>query len=217
MTPKRDLTDRTIRALQPAEPGKRYIRSDAQVTGFGVRVTDGGHKSFVLVTRYPGSASPAPRAIGDYPTMDLAKARDIAREWKDDIKKGIDPRDKAEAARRAVEAAKRAEESKAKNTFEAAWSEYVEERRVDRNGRNRTLGVVDGVIKKHIIPKLGARPLSEISRVETNDFLRQIGKGTPTHARRIASYLGTFGKWAENDGRVEDGEFSFREPQKIWH
>ena len=141
--------------------------------------------------------------------MDLAKARDIAREWKNDIKKGIDPRDKAEAARRAVEAANRAEESKAKNTFEAAWSEYVEERRVDRNGRNRTLGVVDGVIKKHIIPKLGARPLSEISRVETNDFLRQIAKGTPTHARRIASYLATFGKWAENDGRVEDGESPF--------
>lgn len=53
MTPKRDLTDRGIRALQPAEPGKRYIRSDAQVTGFGVRVTDGGHKSFVLVPDIP--------------------------------------------------------------------------------------------------------------------------------------------------------------------
>ena len=84
------------------------------MTGFARRVTDGGQKSFVLVTRYPGSASPAPRAIGDYPLMDLAKARDIAREIKDDIKNGVDPRDKAEAARKAVEAAKRARRARRK-------------------------------------------------------------------------------------------------------
>ena len=206
---KRDLTDRAIRALKPAEHGKRYIQPDAQIAGFGIRVTDSGHKSFVLVTRYPRSASPAPRAIGDYPTIDLAKAREIARQWKLDIKQGIDPRDKAEAAHKAAEAAKRAEQQKAENTFEKAWSDYIEERQGDPNGRNRTLSVVDGVIKKHILPKLGARPLAEISRTGTNDVLRKIAKDARTNARLIASYLGTFGKWAENEGRIEDGESPF--------
>ena len=46
------------------------------------------------------------------------------------------------------------------------------------------------MIKKHIIPKLGQRPLSEIRRVETNDILRKIAKDTPTDARRIASTSG---------------------------
>src|SRR5208283_2373525 len=86
---KRDLTDRAIRALKPAERCKRYIQPDAQVAGFGVRVTDKGHKTFVLVARYGGAAQPAPRAIGDFPTVDLAEARRIAREWREDLRKGV--------------------------------------------------------------------------------------------------------------------------------
>jgi integrase len=215
MSTKRDLTDRALKALKPAPKGTRLKVWDAQVAGFGARVTDGGHVSFILLARYPGATWAAPRAIGDFPTMGLSEAREIARQWKREIAQGIDPRDRAEAAQKAAEAAKRAEEMKAKNTFEAAWREYVEERRVDRNGRNRTLDVVNGVITKHILPKLGARPLSEIGRAETNDVLRQIAKGTPTHARRIASYLGTFGRWAENDGRIEDGESPFDRLKKL--
>jgi hypothetical protein len=58
---KRDLTDRAIKALKPAPPGKRPIEWDAQVCGLGVRVTDKGHKSFVLVTRFPGARQPEPK------------------------------------------------------------------------------------------------------------------------------------------------------------
>lgn len=215
---KRVLTDLALNALKPAPKGKRPILWDGDVRGLGVRYNDRKppDRSFVLVARYPGgSKNPAPRTIGSYPTISLEEARDIAREWRKDIKNGVDPRDKAEDARKAAEAAKREEQRKAQNTFEAAWSEYVEERRGDRNGRNRTLRVVDGVIKKHIInevhgePRLGQRPLTEITRVETNDILRKIAKDTPTHARRIASYLRTFGKWAENDGRIDNGELPF--------
>ena len=204
----RDLTDRTIKALKPAPEGKRYVKADGHVSGFGVRVTDSGHKSFVLVTRYPGSTSPTRRRIGDYPSMGLAEAREIARQWKRDIKQGIDPQ-------KADEAAKRDAERERANTFAKAWEAYIEERKADPNGRNRTLDVVDGVIRKHIIPKLGSRPLKEITRAETNDVIRKIAKDTPTHARRIASYLGTFGKWAENDGRIDDGESPFDRLKKI--
>jgi hypothetical protein len=38
MVQKRDLTDKTLKALKPAAPGKRYFEWDAQVAGFGVRV-----------------------------------------------------------------------------------------------------------------------------------------------------------------------------------
>ncbi len=231
-TLKRELTDRALMALKPAPKGKRYIRPDAKVKGFGCRVTDSGHRSFVLVTRYPGAASPAPRAIGDYPGMGLAEAREIAEQWRKDVKDGIDPREKAEAereaARNAAEAAERAEQQAAENTFAKAWAAYIEERKGDSNGRNRTLDVVDGVIKKHVIHKLGDRPLTAITRVETNDILRKIAttgpqshgrkgvrKGTPTHARRIASYLRTFGEWAEEDGRIEEAKSPFAKLKKF--
>jgi integrase len=203
-TLKRDLTDRAIRALKPAAPGKRYIKPDAQVTGLGVRVTDKGHKSFVLVTRYPGAPQPAPRAIGDYPTMDLAEARKIAREWRDDIAKAIDPKDKAEAVRRDAEAARREAERLRANTFRAAFEAYAKEHLVTL----RTGAIVAGVIEKHVMPLLGDRPLAEITRADANQLLRAVAHQTPTHSLRITSYLSRFGRWAEDDERVAASPFA---------
>ena len=51
MKPKKPLTDRTIRHLQPAAKGKRRIAWDAIVPGLGIRVTEKGVKTFVLVRR----------------------------------------------------------------------------------------------------------------------------------------------------------------------
>ena len=69
------LTDRKLQALKPAAPGKRYDVMDTDVRGFGVRVTDKGQRTFMLLTRYPGSTNPTRRAIGEYPTLTLEKAR----------------------------------------------------------------------------------------------------------------------------------------------
>jgi integrase len=203
---KRDLTDRAIRALKPAAPGKRYIEPDGQVAGFGVRVTDKGHKTFVLVTRYPGASQPAPRAIGDYPTVELAKARDIAREWKEDVKRGVDPREKAEAARRHAEAAKRAAERQQANTFRAAFQAFKEE----HLSTLRTGAVVAAAIENHVMDALGDRPLGEITRAEGNEVVRSIAiaKRSPTSARRVKSYLHKFGRWCEEDGRIEEAPFA---------
>jgi hypothetical protein len=54
-------------------------------------VTDKGQRSFVLVTRYPGSQNPAPRAIGKVGAISLADARTAAKSWLAQIAKGIDP------------------------------------------------------------------------------------------------------------------------------
>src|SRR5271167_3427068 len=123
MVPKRDLEDKTLQRFRggKARPAKRY-EWDAQVKGFGVRVTDADPPSvsFYLVTRYPGAKHPAARKIGDYPAIELAKARQVAREWREDIAKGIDPKSKAAAVRRDAEAAKAEAERQRANTFAAA-------------------------------------------------------------------------------------------------
>ena len=202
---KRDLTDRGVAALKPALPGKRPIVWDAQVAGFGVRVTDRGHRSFILMVRYPDDPSRAViRAIGDYPSMPLAKAREIAREWKEDIRRGVDPKDKAEAVRRDAEAAKREGERQRANTFRSAFDAFAEEHLATL----RSGAVVKGVIEKHVLPVLGGRPLAEITRADGNDLLRAIAKKTPTNANRIGSYLSKLGQWAEDDGRIEESPFA---------
>ena len=60
---KKPLTDRAIASAAPAAPGKRRLLWDAIVPGLALRVTNRGARSFVLVTRYPGSLNPAPAAL----------------------------------------------------------------------------------------------------------------------------------------------------------
>jgi integrase len=171
-----------------------------------VRVTDKGHKSFVLVARFPGDKHPTPRAIGDFPSTGLAEARERAREWKEDIRKGVDPKDKAEAAKRAAEAARREAERRTANTFRAAFEAFAEE----HLSTLRTGGGVEGAIRKHVYPVLGDRPLSVITRADGNEVLRTIAitRQNPTHARRVKAYLHKFGRWAEQDERVEASPFA---------
>src|SRR5262245_61750156 len=109
-TAKKPLTDRAIQHLKAPLAGKRRIVWDALVPGFGLRITDRGVKSFVLVTRYPGSTNPSPRSLGVYGAISLEAARVKAREWIKLIGDGVDPTQHA--------ISKRAE------TFQAIANEY---------------------------------------------------------------------------------------------
>ena len=53
---KRTLNDRTLKALKPAAAGTRYDVMDLVVPGFGIRVTDRGQRTFILIARFPGSS-----------------------------------------------------------------------------------------------------------------------------------------------------------------
>src|SRR5215831_7841652 len=87
------LTDRFIASRKNAPEGKRDDYQDAIVPGLALRVTDRGHKSFVLVTRYPSNPMhPTRRALGDVGAITLERAREKARAWLELIGRGIDPK-----------------------------------------------------------------------------------------------------------------------------
>jgi len=46
---KKRLTDRKLKSLKPAR--KRYDIMDADVPGFGVRVSEKGQRTFILIAR----------------------------------------------------------------------------------------------------------------------------------------------------------------------
>lgn len=71
---RKNLTPTLITGLKPAPDGTRYQVMDAQVPGFGVRVTDTGNRTFILRTRYPGSSSPSRREIGNCADITLTDA-----------------------------------------------------------------------------------------------------------------------------------------------
>ena len=68
---KHRLTDRKLKALR--RKGKRYDVMDSDVPGFGVRVSEVGQKTFILIARYPGSTNPTRRALGEYPSLSLRR------------------------------------------------------------------------------------------------------------------------------------------------
>jgi integrase len=197
MGAKRDFTDRFLRAIKSTAPGKRSIVFDAQVPGFGIRVTerssDERKGSFVLVTRYPGSPNPSPRRIGDYPVMSLAEAREVAREWRRDIAKGIDPKEKA------AEAAREQQRLKA-NTFGAAFADFA----TDHLKGLRTGAVVEAQVRKHVFPTLENRPVREIKRAEIFALIKQLKKDAPVGANRILAYVKKFFLWAIENDLVDD-------------
>jgi integrase len=148
MQAKKPLTDRAIRALPPAPKGKRRLVWDALVPGLAVRVTDRGERSFVLVTRYPGSPHPTPRSLGRVGAISLEDARSRARGWLKLISAGTDPA--------------QAQADAAKNTLGAICAEYLA-----RDGAKlRSASWRRAVLERLVYPTLGSRPITELRRTD---------------------------------------------------
>jgi integrase len=181
---------------------------DAQIPGFGIRVTDhctdDNKGAFVLITRFPGSSNPAPRRIGDYPAMSLAKAREIAREWREDIGQGIDPKVK-EADRLREEQRRRAD------TFAAVFGSYAD----DCLSTLRTGEAVKAAVRNHVFQHWGERPISQIRRADVNELIRALRKEAPIGANRVLAYLKTFFGWAVDQELIEASPaFAVKRPTK---
>ncbi len=168
MAVKRDFTDRFLKSIKPAPAGKRVIHWDAVVPGFGIRVGDKSTKenigAFVLVTRFPGNPNPAPRRVGDYPVMTLARAREVARAWREDIARGIDPKVKEEERRQEEERLRQEQARAQADTFAMRFAKFGK----DHLAELRTGAAVERAVEKHVFPVWGDRPIREIRRADVN-------------------------------------------------
>jgi hypothetical protein len=158
---KCNITDRKIKSLKPE--AKRYEVMDTVVPGFGVRVSD-GRKTFILLTRYPGSNNPTRRAVGEYDVMSLEEARDKAREWRKLIKKNVDPRD--------------IEERRRKTTFASVADEFIVY--IHNKLKLRTAAVMEHNLRETFIKRWGSRPITEVTAGHVS---RVIGEAVDRDAR----------------------------------
>lgn len=173
MLAKRPLTDRAIAAVKPAPPGKRRLLWDAVVPGLALRVTDTGSKSLVLVVRYPGSRHSAPRSLGTVGAISLAEARDTAREWLAQIRKGIDP--VAHATERRAE------------TFAAIAASYFVRKAKDHRSRGET----EANLARLVYPTFGQRPIDSISRSDVVRLLDRVeDENGPVMANTVLGIMG---------------------------
>jgi hypothetical protein len=182
---KKHLTDRTLKALKPAPAGKRYVVMDSHVPGMGVRVTENGVKTFVLITRYPGHRSPARRALGVYDALTLDAARDKARAWIELVHKGIDPalveeREKAEAIR------------KQENSFGAVIEDWIRDKLAsERRGKD-----VETDVRREFLPVWGKRPITDITDLDVLTIINWKKRTAPAMARALLGHMSRFFSWA---------------------
>jgi integrase len=186
MAEKVKLSDRKLKALKPAKSGERYELMDTDVSGFGVRITDKGKLTFILLARYPGSTNPTRRALGEYPTDSLSDAREKAREWRKWIDKGKDPKDEEERLRLA-------ELRKKADTFDVAVETYI--KRV--LPKQRRGDIVAKELRDNFSSRWRGRAVTSIDRRDVLEIINEVvDRGAPYQARNLLGHVRAFFNWA---------------------
>jgi integrase len=178
------FTDRKLQSLKPGK--KRYEVMDSEVRGLGVRVTERGQRTFILIARYPHSHNPTRRALGDYPTLSLEKARAKARRWRELLEEGKDPKDEDERLTR-EELRKRAD------TFDSIVDEYT--KRV--LARHRRGHIVARELRTFFAERWKSRPITSIERREVIDVINEIvDRGAIYQAHNLLGHARALFNWA---------------------
>lgn len=179
------LTDRKIQSLKPPEDGGSYDVKDTQVPGLSVRVY-GTQRTFVMVARFPGHAHPTRRAIGAYGALTLEAARSKARQWRDLIKRGIDPAVQEERDRQAALRQQRV-------TFAAVAEDFIRDKLpAERKGRE-----VEQDIRREFLPLWGKRPVTEITALDVRNVVKAaVDRGAPYQAHNLFTEARRLFSWA---------------------
>jgi len=187
---KRTLNDRIIKALKPAKPGKRVEIFDSIVPSFSVRVTDKGAKTFMLVTRYPGSSNPARRALGTYGEISLEQARNKARSWLELVGRGVDPHIEVERQRLA-------EQRKQAGTFANLAEAFIQQKlSKERRGRDAELH-----LRNTFIPRWSRRPAGDITADDVGMVINEMKERAPYQAHAVLATVRRLYRWAATPGR----------------
>jgi integrase len=178
------LTETKIDDLKP-KVGAQYVHWDAELKGFGVRVSPAGAKTFILKYRLD-SGRVRWKTIGRVGKVALEKARRSAKDDTGIVARGGDPLSAKDAARGAFTVA---------TVAEKFLEEYVTPRK-----KASTLRLYRLAIDSHIIPRLGPIPIAEVSHedaVKLHDRLR----ATPILANRVLAVLSKMLAWSMTKAR----------------
>lgn len=183
------LTDTAIRNAKPRrEPFKI---SDGG--GLHLLIQPSGSRLWRLAYRFASKQKTL--ALGSYPTVSLAKAREGRDNAKRLLADGIDPSAQKRRDKLALRAAGDA-------TFKAIALEYLDNRR-----HTLTPLYADQLLRRleaDVFPYLGTRPITEIDAPELLDVLRRIEKrGVLEQARRLRQSIGQVFRYAMITGRAK--------------
>ncbi|PTU32400.1 tyrosine-type recombinase/integrase [Stenotrophobium rhamnosiphilum] len=185
------LTETKCKSAKPKTKPYKLFDGD----GLFLLVTPTGGKLWRFKYRLDGKER-GPIAFGSYPEIGLAAARDLRRNARELVAKGIDP----DNHRKEV---KLAAQTHRENTF-AALAEAWYQANASGNWRPTTAKKVRLYLDLDLLPPLGTRPIAEIKRAELITVLRKIeARGAFNVAKKCRGWLSLIFRYARSLGVIE--------------
>jgi integrase len=185
------LNDTVIRKLKVPRTGKRREYYDRQIPGFGIRITDRGVRSYILIYTHNGRRRRY--TIGRVGEISLEDARELARQLRGQVRReGRDPAAEQKAARALAKVAT------AKNFADVVELYTKRDLAQRRRGREARM-----TIDLHLMPAWGALPITSITRAHVIAKIESlVDAGMSGGAERVFALARRIFSWA-----ISRGEF----------
>lgn len=186
---QKKLTKKLIDSLKyDAEGGKRDIRWDSDIVGFGIRIYPSDKKSFIISYRHKGKKRLM--TLGQYGNLTIDKARELAKKKFGEIAGGVDPLEK-----------KRSDKKKNKWTVKIAFEDYLERY---AKKRTRYWQQTKRSFEADILPVLGSTPIDEVSKDNIHKVIDSIvDRGSMIMANRTLAHMKKFLNWCVERNLIE--------------
>jgi integrase len=171
------LTARSVARLKPPDVGQIDYFDDS-LPGFGLRVSAGGRRAWVLLYRH--GTLKRRLTLGPYPDLPLAAARDKARDHLREVAHGRDPAAEKAAGRKA-------------ETFAELAENYLERY---AKKRKRSWRKDELALARDLLPRFATLKATAITRRDINRLLDSIvDRGAPIQANRTFGILRRIYSW----------------------
>jgi integrase len=180
---RRILTDFAVTKAKPSPVG--YEISDGGQRGLRLAVHPTGQKSWVVRYRHPVTG--VSRKLTLPPGLGLAQARKLAADAMFQVAQGIDPVDGRRGEKQAAAAA-------VEGTLGAVAKQYLDL----AASKLRSHDFYKGVLDRHVLPRLGERPVAELRRSEIVAVLDKVeSEAGPSASDMALAILGATLSWYE--------------------
>jgi integrase len=190
------LSKRTVDAAEPRSAAW-FLWDDGKgaIAGFGLRVSPGGAKAYVLQYRMTGAKADRRYTIGRHGPWTPDKARDRAAELRRLVDTGVDPFEADEASHKGRERERVANLERAFGVVADAW---LKSYKLDRHGKTRRQSSVNiaTTVVRHLKAQFGSRRIDELGRADIIASLDAIAPEKVAMRSVVFSYGRILWKWA---------------------
>jgi integrase len=183
--PAKNFTVRTVDSIKPPSSG-RVEYWDEETHGFGLRVSDSGRKTWVVLYRHHGRLRRL--TLGTYPSLSLADARERAKDALRAAAKGKDPAGEKLADRE-------------RDTFKELAEDYIE---LHAKVHKRSWREDRRALDRDLLPAFQHRKADDIRRRDVKKLLAEIkARGAQVLSNRTLEIMRKIYNWGIEEERVE--------------